>query len=70
MRKRHCFEREDSHVNTNVSGDAIKLNSPRKINSFSPQKVCIYAIFYFKEVKWNFLNSFSKNEKNNVSKKA
>ncbi|XP_004591250.2 Fanconi anemia group J protein [Ochotona princeps] len=38
MRKRHCFEREESHMNTNGSGDAIKLDSPRKINSFSPQK--------------------------------
>lgn len=54
IRKRHCFEKEVHHVDAKVaSGKTTKLNSPlEKINSFSPQNVCIYSIVQFKERKY------------------
>ena len=53
IRKRHCFEKEVHHLDAKVASEkTTKLNSPLgKINSISPQNVCIYDIVQFKEGK-------------------
>lgn len=53
IRKRHCFEKEVHHLDAKVAaGKTTELSSSlRKINSFSLQNVCIYAVIHFEEGK-------------------